>query len=343
MLLVRDAIVLADSLRHLSKPLSAVKSKLHHKHDTVFKLAMREVRVAREMIQRHISEDIISQIDLDSIKISNQSYIDKDLKQLHADMLYHVKEKSGADAYIYFLWEHQSTYDKNIPLRLLKYTCNIMQDHLDAGHAQLPVVIPALLYNGIRSPYPGSCDFSDAFANPSLARAQMFKSFALVDLSAFTDQELLEGKWSALPNMLLKHMRDRDFSKVVNEAFVLALDYLANHNGEYFMQNMLKCMVEYAHIPDKLAFKDKVTMSSKEAGDKLMTIYDQLMAEGKELGKELGKKLGFNLGIESAHANTIKNLAKDGFDDQYIAKILSIKVSEVKAIRAKVTREAVTT
>ena len=36
----------------------------------------------------------------------------------------------GHEAYIYLLLEHQSTPDRLMPFRMLKYICNIIDQHL---------------------------------------------------------------------------------------------------------------------------------------------------------------------------------------------------------------------
>jgi len=87
------------------------------KHDTVFKTAMRDKAVAKDMIENYIPKDVVNKINLNSLEVCHASYVDGELKQFHSDMVYQVALKSGEDAYIYFLWEHQSTYDKYIAFK----------------------------------------------------------------------------------------------------------------------------------------------------------------------------------------------------------------------------------
>ncbi len=53
---------------------------------------------------------------------------------------------------MYALIEHQSTPDKLMAFRLLRYGLAAMQRHLDAGHDTLPLVVPILFYHGKVSP-----------------------------------------------------------------------------------------------------------------------------------------------------------------------------------------------
>ena len=67
------------------------------------------------------------------------------------------------------LVEHQSSPDKFIAFRQLRYAVAAMQRHLDASHKKLPLVIPVLFYTGKRIPYTYSPRWLDGFDNPELA------------------------------------------------------------------------------------------------------------------------------------------------------------------------------
>ena len=54
--------------------------------------------------------------------------------------MYSLKTTAG-DGYIYALIEHQSTPDRHMAFRLMRYAIAAMQRHLDAGHDRLPLVI----------------------------------------------------------------------------------------------------------------------------------------------------------------------------------------------------------
>jgi predicted transposase YdaD len=147
----------------------------------------------------------------------------------------------------------------------------------------------------------------------------------LLDLSIQSDEELLEDKWSALPNMILKHMRDRDFANALSQPLAWVVSYCYQHNGKVFVQSMLRSMIEYTSIMESDAFIEQVVQASPEVGDQIVTTYERLINQGKVEGKLEGKL--------EANANLIKNLIKDGFDDRRIAKLVEVDLSSVRAIR----------
>ncbi|CAK8742636.1 hypothetical protein SODG_005890 [Sodalis praecaptivus] len=69
------------------------------------------------------------------------------MKPYQSDILYSVNA-NGVDGYVYCLIEHQSTPDKLMAWRLMRYCMAAMQRHLEAGHDKLPLVFPVLFYCG---------------------------------------------------------------------------------------------------------------------------------------------------------------------------------------------------
>lgn len=65
-------------------------------------------------------------------------------KDRYSDIIYKLKEKP-----VYFLLEHQSTIDRNMPLRIWEYIGEIMRRE-DRIQKVYPVVIPIIIYTGVR-------------------------------------------------------------------------------------------------------------------------------------------------------------------------------------------------
>ncbi|MCZ4151080.1 hypothetical protein BZG21_42605, partial [Escherichia coli] len=86
-----------------------------------------------------------------TLHLESGHFVEDDLRPFYADILYSLKTTAG-DGYIYALIEHQSTPDRHMAFRLMRYAIAAMQRHLDAGHDRLPLVIPVLFYHGLVSP-----------------------------------------------------------------------------------------------------------------------------------------------------------------------------------------------
>lgn len=93
-----------------------------------------------------------------------------------------MKTQEGV-GYIYVVIEHQSKPEELMAFRMMRYSIAAMQNHLDAGYKELPLVIPMLFYHGCRSPYPYSLCWLDEFAEPAIARKIYSSAFPLVDIT----------------------------------------------------------------------------------------------------------------------------------------------------------------
>ena len=58
---------------------------------------------------------------------------------------------------------------------------------------------------------------SQCFKNPDLAKKIVFKRFLLIDLTALSDEELLQDGLAFLMEMLLKHSRAKNFLTILNQ------------------------------------------------------------------------------------------------------------------------------
>ena len=105
------------------------------------------------MIQKHLPAELVKRIDIDSVQLTNKSFVSEEMKELHSDVIYkcNIDNKQG---YIYYEIEHQSTPDKWLPLRIASYNIQLMQQHINEGHKTLPIIINEIIYAGTESPYP---------------------------------------------------------------------------------------------------------------------------------------------------------------------------------------------
>lgn len=102
-------------------------------------------------MQIHLPEKLLKICDLTTLKLESGSFVEDDLRQYFSDVLYSLRTSTG-DGYIHVLIEHQSTPDRHMAFRLIRYAVVAMQRHLKAGHKKLPLVIPVLFYTGKRTP-----------------------------------------------------------------------------------------------------------------------------------------------------------------------------------------------
>jgi len=195
--------------------------KINNPHDSYFRTAMSDVRVATEFFEQHLPAPIRQVVDLNTLELQKSSFIDDALQSSMADILYAV-ELNEQPGYLYTLVEHQRKPDPLMPYRILRYQLRIMDQHLKKHHTQtLPVIVPLVFYNGEQL-YPYSTDLFDLFGDHAqLARQTLLEPFTLVDVTQIPDEKLKQLQWAGIMEFTQKHIFARDFMPFLRELIPL--------------------------------------------------------------------------------------------------------------------------
>ena len=100
---------------------------------------------------------MVGQIDWDTLKLEGTQYIDDELKESEADLLFSVCFKNNKNfCYLYILFEHQTTPDKWIRFRIYKYKARIWDESLKnvKNKNSLNPILAMVVYIGNRFEAP---------------------------------------------------------------------------------------------------------------------------------------------------------------------------------------------
>ncbi|HNW47461.1 MAG TPA: Rpn family recombination-promoting nuclease/putative transposase, partial [Thermotogota bacterium] len=89
-------------------------------HDRFFKEMMGDVENAQAFLETYLPPKILQTIDVDTMRAEKDSFIEQDLKEFYADLLFRATIRTRK-AYVYILLEHKSYSDQNIGMQLLRY------------------------------------------------------------------------------------------------------------------------------------------------------------------------------------------------------------------------------
>ncbi|ELR7719616.1 Rpn family recombination-promoting nuclease/putative transposase [Salmonella enterica] len=254
-------------------------------HDGLFKFFLREPDTARDFLAVHLPADIRAQVRLDTLKLEPGSFVDQTLRELHSDVLYSVETEEGHAGYIYCLLEHQSTADRMMAWRMMRYSMAVMDAHLKKGNDTLPVVVPLLFYQGTVRPYPYSTDWMDCFDAPALAREVYSRPWPLVDVSVMEDSDLQSHRRMALLELVQRDIRHRDAASLLRD--VVQLIRLAGNTREQV--EAVLCYIIYNGMTNEsiTPFLYELAGEIPEYKELIMgTIAQQLKEEGIQQGIE---------------------------------------------------------
>jgi predicted transposase/invertase (TIGR01784 family) len=263
---------------------------IHQPHDKLFKVAMKDLRVAREFFESHLPADILKQVNLDTLKLEKHSFIDDVYKSTEADVVYSIKQGENT-GYFYLLCENQSEVDKMIAFRLLVSKVRLMeQHHKQNPHSPLPLVYSMVVYTGEKL-WDAPMDIVDLMAEPKALAQQVFSEpYQLIDVQRMSDDEIRQRSWSGLVEFALKYRRARKRSDYFFEIVLPWLDKKTQEDGF----NLCKIVLTYTLDDldtdyDAERFKQKVTQYlTSELRGEAMTLAQQFREQGIQEGIQQG-------------------------------------------------------
>ncbi|QDQ40184.1 Rpn family recombination-promoting nuclease/putative transposase [Legionella geestiana] len=304
------------------------KNSISNAHDQFFRTAMANKQVAREFLKTWLPGELCQLIDFEQMEMQSRSQINDLRQESEVDVLFKTTV-DGHEAYLYLLLEHQSTPDVLMPFRLLKYLCNIIDQHLKThGGNKIPLIYPTVIYHGKRK-YPYSTNLADLVDAPKeLVDRYFLKPFQLIDLGQIDDETLKQHAWSGVMEFALKHIFARDILPWLKE-ITGTLHQLDKTGGRDYIEIVLQYLLERGELSDREAFFNLIdTQISHEVGEKIMSLAEQLKEEGRIEGELKGE---FKKSLEIA-----RRMLEAGSDTVFIEKVTGLSLAQIKPLQKKI-------
>lgn len=304
-------------------------------HDALFKQFLMHPDTARDFLDIHLPAEIRGICDLDTLRLESSHFVEESLKEQYSDVLYSVKMQ-GTSGYIHILIEHQSTADKKMAFRMMRYAIAAMYRLLKDENGPLPLVVPLLFYQGKTSPYPLSMNWLDMFALPKLARRIYSEPFPLVDITIIPDDDIMQHRRIALLELLQKHIRQRDLM-ILLERLVTLIS--AEYTTESQLNALLNYMVQRGHTDQPTVFYRELANRLPQE-ESMMTLAEwfeeQGMQKGKQEGKQEGmlegKREGKREGKNEERRNIARRMLESGMTREAVAQITTLTDDEIEQI-----------
>ena len=276
-------------------------SLIHQPMDKLFKKFMEEPPMLREFLTTHLPPKLLKKIDLNTLRLENNSFIDEALRAREADVLYSVN-MGKRFAYLYILCEQQSEVDHDIAYRLLVYTVRIMETHRKRFPKKpLPLVYPLVVYSGDQV-WDAPRDIFSLFGEEeALAREYLFKPYPLWDIHRNSDETLHQLNWPGLVAFALKHCKaSRDFDRFLDRLLPwLRMLTDQDATSASFAKSVLHYVVDSVTADNEKIFIQKVQEHlSPELGDEAMTLAERFQEIGREQGITQGIERGITQGMQ---------------------------------------------
>ena len=300
-------------------------------HDRFLRAMMSEPKVIREFFEQNLPNNIKSVINFETIQPQKESFIDDHLRLQITDMLYSA-EFGNKLGYLYLLVEHQSTPDKLMAFRVLKYMVAIMEHHTKQTNSdRLPIVYPVVFYTGNKS-YNYSTDLFDLFGDKKeLAKDILWQPYRLIDLSKIPDEKLKGFLRYGVIARTMKHIYEKDFLPTLKD-LINDLKDIETQGEMNYIYTVLSYIIEAGELNKQEFIQTVKTGLTQEVN--IMTLAEQFRQEGYQKGVALAEQRELK-GKQEAFKTVAIKLLKQNMTFAQVASITGLSVQEVGRLKSK--------
>ena len=307
---------------------AGIKEKgVHQKHDKSFKFILSNQKEMADFLKQFLDIDIEGQ----KLEEQKNNFINENFEKRESDVIYKIK-----DTEIYFLIEHQSSVDENMPERILKYSLEIRRVVQENQIKRTKVlVVPIVLYTGKRKWNVSTNFASMQISNKKYKRFRIKQKYELIDINEYTKNDLIRKNTKMSSMLLIEKCKTKE---ELIETLIDLIDMAEEDRIEW-----LEKVVEYI-LPDILGENKNIILKmlkgkeKKEMDDEWVeTIMKNeekkekaLRREGRREGKREGKREGRREGKKETILEIIKNMLELKQDEKTIMKFTKAKKSDIE-------------
>lgn len=261
-------------------------------HDRYFREVFSDPAIVADLLRNYLPAPVLAALNLNTLALQQESFIDEDLRQHFTDLLYTVERQDGAPAHVYILFEHKSYADRLTSFQLLRYLVRIWERLLRQGEPLAPI-IPLVFYHGVEA-WNAPRRFGDLLAAPdALAAYTPHFAYELLDLSALPEdaikgEVLLRAILLAFRSVLRPNVGVRLFDMVR-----LLSELTPERSALQYIETLLRYLV--AAPSDLTVEQIRTVLATVEKEKQTMLISpaaQQWLEEGREEGRQEGREEG---------------------------------------------------
>jgi predicted transposase YdaD len=292
------------SVRGGAGPLRALGlRRMSGPHDLLVRYTLSHPEHAAAELRAALPAYVAAQVDWSTLEREPGSVVDLELRETETDLLFSARLRGGQPVLLYVLVEHQSSVDRWMPLRMLRYVVRQLeqwrQQHPDSQ--RLPLVIPLVLYHGPEGAWSAPRCVEELFEvpgeQPELWRALGPRlEFLLDDLTAEREEALLARPGPPPVRLLWRVLRygsTRELAQRLWEWEEVFIQVAAGDDS----QEKLGPFVHYLRlVRDEAALAGLMAMLRSELGaqrvEDLMRWEDLFIEKGHQKGRAEGRAEG---------------------------------------------------
>lgn len=293
-------------------------------HDKFFREAFSRKEMAEGFIAEYLPENVRKQLDLKTLEIVKDSYIDKELQAHYSDILYKIS-LAGTPAFIYLLFEHKSYSDRFIAFQLLRNMVKIWEQHLKQNKRakKFPCIVPLVIYHG-KAKWKIKQGFRPLVNVVSGAEDYIPEfRYELFDISHIPEDNIKGSLLIKALLLLLKSSFDPQQFKSLPKIFELLSGLSKASKPTEYIELFIRYLVSTVESGEEKNLTRVITKSLKDGGTSMPTIAEKWIQEG----------------IEKNQLEIIEKMILNDMNTADIRKITGVSLSKIEQVRKQVKKK----
>ena len=281
-------------------------------------------------MSKFLSQYLNLEVNEEDLEKYKNSFITSTYKSKESDMIYKQKDKE-----IYYLIEHQSTVDKEMPNRILGYSEALIEE-IHRGNSlkkeENPIIVPIVIYTGFQE-WTVKTNFSNTQKGEAKYKKYLISfEYELIDISKYNKEELIE-KDTKLSSMMLieKFETSEDIKNILIDLINKAKDQERIKWIKDIVTYILSNVLEKEDISDVLKIIEKKENNSMDDEwiERVKRNNSKIKNDLINQGKEEGKKEGIKETIKAM----IKSMLSYNETDEKIINYTKVSKKELEKIK----------
>ena len=311
--------------------------KIQNVHDKFFKETFSRVDVVTNFLEELVDEKLVKKLNLSTLQIDNNSFIDEELEEHFADILYTCDYAKKGKVKIALLFEHKSYREDYPHWQLNQYILNIWKASTKQKKKKPIPIIPIVIYHGKDQwNYKPMRVYFENLDNELLRYIPEF-DFHLINLNTIPNEQItnFRNKFLAISTLLFKNSHLKKYVKKIEDNLIELFKLIDNQENNPFSISVIL----YIQNTDALKITEIIsifTRVSKNLNNVIMTTAQQLINQGINQGISQGINQGFNQGVELNRIDTVKKGYLSGISNDLLVNISGLSMQQVEEIITKV-------
>ena len=286
-------------------------------HDLFVRYTFGHPERAAAELRAVLPEEVVSAVDWTSLRREPGSVVDPELRETESDLLFTARLRTGHPLLLYVLLEHQSTVDRWMALRMLRYVVRQLerwrQEHPDS--TVLPPILPLVMYHGPEGAWTAPRHVEELFGLPEHGRARWRAlvprfEYLLDDLTAEREEALKSRPGPPLVRLAwlaLRYGRSKTLARKLPEWGALFAQVHANPEGTEELVVLIRYLLLVGNEAAREATGQVLNrVLGNQRTEELMRGWgEELIERGLQQGLARGREEGMAQGLTRARAEDI--------------------------------------